>query len=99
MPLLVSALIGGLIQASFTLVGRVLIALGFSYLTMTGVDASLDWIRGAIASSMGGLPSDVVSLLGAFRVGSAVSIVLSAITARLIFDGMTGGTIRKMVLK
>lgn len=99
MPLLVAALIGGLVQAAFSIVGRVLISLGFAYLTMTGIDTSLDWIKGQIASSVGGLPAQALAVLSACRVGSAVAIVLSALAARMVFDGMASGTIRKLVLK
>lgn len=99
MPLLVAALIGGLVQAAFSMVGRVLIALGFSIVTWTALDTSLDWIKAQIAGSMSGLPAQALAVFGAARVGSAVAIVLSAIAARMLFDGMTGGTIKRMVLK
>lgn len=99
MPLLVAALIGGLIQAAFSMVGRVLIALGFSIITWTALDTSLEWVKAQIASSMAGLPAQALDVLGACRLGSAVAVVLSAIAARMLFDGMTGGAIKKMVLK
>jgi hypothetical protein len=99
MPIWIAALIGGLVQSAFSMVGRVLVALGFSYVTFSGLDTSLSWIKTTIQSSVTGLPSQALSVLGACNVGIAVSIVLSAISARMIFDGMTGGAIRKMVLK
>lgn len=102
MPPLVAALVGGLVQAGFSIVGRVLISLGFAYVTMTGIDTSLQWIQGQIAASMAGLPAQVVGVLSACRVGTALAIVLSALAARLLFDGMTaaaGGSIKKLRIK
>lgn len=99
MPVFIAALIGGLIQAAGTFVGRVLISLGFGYVVMTGIDTSLDWIQGMIAGSFGGLPARVMSVLSATGVGSAVSIVASAIAARMLLDGLTGGTIKRLVLR
>jgi hypothetical protein len=99
MPLLVAALIGGLIQAAFSMVGRVLIALGFSIITWTALDTSLEWVKAQIAASMSGLPAQALDVLGACRLGSAVAVVLSAIAARMLFDGMTGGAVKRMVLK
>lgn len=99
MPLWIGALIGGLIQAAFSIVGRVLLGLGFAYVTFKGLDVSLTWIKTMIQTEMGGLPGQALAVLSACRVGSAVSIVLSAISARMLFDGMTGGAIKKMVLK
>lgn len=99
MPLFIAALIGGLIQAAGTLVGKVLISLGIGYVTYTGLDTSLDWIKSQIALSVGGLPAQTVSVLGAAQVGSALSVVLSAIAARMLLDGLTGGTIKKMVVR
>lgn len=99
MPLWVAALLGGLIQVAGTLVGKVLLSLGFGYVSYTGLDASLGWIKAQIAASMGGLPSQAVSVLGAAGVGSAVAIVMSAIAARMLLDGLTGGAFKRLVMK
>lgn len=99
MPVFIAALLGGLIQAAGTIVGRVLISLGFGYVTYTGLDVSFDWIKGQIASSLGGLPEQALAVLSGAGVGSALSIVLSAIAARMLLDGITGGALKKLVLK
>ncbi len=99
MPLLIQALLGALIQGAGTLVGRVLISLGFGYVAYQGMDNSLDWLRSQVISSVGGLPSQAMAVLGALKVGSALSVVLSAYSARLVLRGLTGGVIKKLVLK
>lgn len=99
MPVFIAALLGGLIQAAGTLVGRVLISLGFGYVTFTGLDTSLAWVRSMIAANFGGIPAQGMAVLSGAGVGSAVSIVLSAIAARMLLDGLTGGTLKKMVIR
>ena len=99
MPLFIAALIGALVSAAGTIVGQVLISLGIGYVTFTGLDASLDWVKAQIISGVGGLPGQAVAVLGACRVGVALSIVLSAIAARLLLDGLTSGTVKKMVVR
>lgn len=99
MPLFIAALWGALIQVAGTLVGQVLISLGIGYVTYTGVSFSLDWLKSMIVTSAAGLPSQVIAIAGACSLGSVVSIVLSAITARLVLDGLTGGSIKRMVQK
>lgn len=99
MPIFIAALLGGLIQAAGTLVGKVLISLGIGYVTYTGVDASIAWVKSMIVSHANGLPSTAIAVASACSLGSVISIVLSALTARLVLDGLTGGTIKRMVLK
>lgn len=99
MPVFIASLIGGLIQAAGTLVGRVLISLGIGYVSFTGVDASLAWLRQMIAAQWSGLPAQTMAVASALQLGSGVSVVLSAIAARLVLEGMTSGVIKRMVLK
>lgn len=99
MPLWVAALVGGLVQVAGTLVGRVLVSLGIGYVTFTGVDASLTWASGQFVSAMGGLPAASVQIAGLLKVGTCVSMLLSAVAARLLLAGLTSGAITKFALK
>jgi hypothetical protein len=99
MPVFIAALLGGLIQAAGTLVGKVLISLGIGYAVYTGLDTSLSWVRSQIAAAFGALASQSMAVLSAAGAGAAVSIVLSAIAARLFLNGVTSGTLRKFVVK
>jgi len=94
----IAALVGGFVQAAGTMVGRVMIALGFSYVTYSGLDASFGWIKNQIASEFGGLPAQALAVLSAARVGSAVAVVMSAIAARMVLAGLVDGA-KKLVVK
>lgn len=98
MQMIIAALIGGFIQAAGTMVGRVMLALGFSYVTYSGLDASLSWMKDQIASSFGGVSTQAMAVLGAANVGSAVAVIVSAISARMILTGLVDGA-RKLVVK
>lgn len=99
MPVFIAALIGGLVQAAGTLVGRVLISLGIGYATYEGLDTGLGWIQAQIAGSFGDLAAQTIAVLSGSGIGVAVSIVLSAISARLFLDGVVNGTLKRMVLR
>lgn len=99
MPLWVAALVGGLVQVAGTLVGRVLLSLGIGYVTFTGVDTSLSWASSQFVTAMSGLPAATVQLAGLLKVGTCVSMLLSAVAARLLLGGLTSGALTKFALK
>jgi len=99
MPVFIAALVGGLVQAAGTLVGKVLISLGMGYVTYTGLDAGLTWVTAQIASGFGALGSATVQTLSAARVGVAVNIVLSAVAARLLLNGLTNGAVKRLMVR
>lgn len=96
MPVIMNVLIGGLVSAMGTFVGRILASLGMGYITYQGVDMMLTWVRNGISSGMAGLPADVLSILSAFKAGEGVSVLLSALAIRMTIDGMTSGRFRKL---
>lgn len=98
MQMIIAALIGGFIQAAGTMVGRVLLALGFSYVTYSGLDSSLSWMKDQISQSFGGVSAQALAVLGAANVGSAVAVIVSAISARMILTGLVDGA-KKLVVK
>jgi hypothetical protein len=97
MPVFIAAIGGMLINLVGTLAGRVLIALGIGVATFTGVNASLTWLKNQAISSITALPPEVIGMLGTMKVGVAISIVTSAITARLILNGLSGDTFKRWV--
>ena len=99
MPVFIAAIGGMLINLVGTLVGRVLIALGISVVTYTGMTVTLDWLKSGALQAVAGLPAQVIQILGILRVGQCISIVFSAILARLIIQGLQGDTIKKWVTK
>lgn len=99
MPLLVSTLLGGLLTIVGSLVGRVIVALGFAAVSYGGISTTLGWLKDSAVAALIGLPPDVVGMLGAMKVGQCISIVSSATVARLLLNGLTSGTVKKWVMK
>lgn len=98
MPLFIAALLGGLVSAAGSFVGRALIALGIGVVAFTGVSAALNVVRGQVIDAMNeaGPLLDILALL---KVDVAITILFSAITARLVLNGLTGDTIKRWVIK
>lgn len=99
MPVFVAAIGGMLINLVGTLAGRVLVALGIGVITYTGVGASLNFLKGQAVSSFSGLPAEMLSIIGIMKVGVCISIITSAITARLLLNGLSGDTFKRWVHK
>lgn len=99
----IGAIIGWLIGA-FGLalgnwVGRVLIALGISYVTFTGVDLLFSGLKTQIWSLLGTAGPTMQGIIGLSRLGESVNIVFSALVARMSLAGMTGGNLTRQVIK
>lgn len=99
MPVFIAALGGMLINLVGTLAGRVLVALGISVVTYTGISIALDAIKSQAISSFTALPPEMLSIITMMRVGQCISIVSSAIVARLVLNGLTGDTVKRWVGK
>ncbi len=93
------AVLGWLIEIAGTLVGKVLLSLGISYLSYKGLDAMVVAGKAQFMQSMGGLGATTVGLLGIMKVDVAVNMICSAIVGRLTLAGLTSGALKKMVIK
>ena len=99
MPVFIAALMGALIQIVGSLVGRVLVALGLSAVTYTGLCVTLNWLKSQAVTAALGLPADVVGMLSIMKVGTCISIIFSAMLARLVINGLSGDAVKKWVRK
>jgi hypothetical protein len=100
MPIIIAAFLGGLATAAASLVGRVLLALGMSYVAYSGIDTALGTLKTLIITNMAsGLGSAVVGLLGVFKVDVAISMIFSAFAARLVLMGLTSGVVKKLMVR
>lgn len=99
MPVVLATLLGGLIQITGSLVGRVLIALGVGVVTYTGVQAGVDLLLNQLDSALAGVPADILGLLGYMQVGRALNIIIAAMSARMLLDGLKSDSVKKWVLK
>jgi len=96
-PVLLASLLGGLINVAGSIAGRVLIALGISAVTYTGLTSSLGWLQAQAVANFQGLPSEMLAVAGLLQVGNFISLIISAITVRLTLQGLTGDSFRKWV--
>lgn len=99
MQFLAAAILGALVSGVKTLVGKVLIALGLGWVTYSGVSDLLTWGEQYVKANMSGLPAMVVEIASATKVDVAISILISAISIRMLLNGLTGGSFRKLVSK
>jgi len=98
MPLLM-ALLGGLLTIVGSVVGRVLLALGLSYVTFSGFDLTITWLQDQIKSDIGSMPADVVSFFGYLWLDKAIGVIFSAYSAALLIKLAGGTAITKLVRK
>ncbi|MDB5802715.1 MAG: hypothetical protein JWN73_37 [Betaproteobacteria bacterium] len=98
MPVLIAMLIGGLVSAASHIVGRVLLALGLSYVTYRGIDTLMTFLKTGVMTQLGGMGPDIIQLLGVLQVGTCVNIIASAFAARLALAGLTSGALTSFVL-
>lgn len=98
MPYIVGLLWGALGLTIRSLVGRVLIALGISYISYQGIDALLTSIKTAAFNVLNNVPPEFIGIIGLARIGESISVVCSALVAKYALQGMSG-TFKKMVIK
>lgn len=99
MPVFISAIGGMLLTLTGSIVGRVFIALGLGVVTYTGLSVTTDQLTSLLDQSLSGLPADIVGLLGYMKVGVCINIIISAIAARMLINGISGDTFKRWVLK
>ncbi len=99
MPIWVASLLGGLLEVAGSLVGRVLLALGFGYAAYTGVVALMDGLQADVISKFSLFSPTIIGILAALKVDVSIRIIFAAIMARLVLAGLTSDTLKRMVVK
>lgn len=99
MQIFIGALLGALVQALGTIVGKILVSLGIGYAVYSGVDASITFARDYFITAMGGVGGNALAVAGTMKAGTCISILTSALTTRLTLNGLTSGTMKKFVIK
>ena len=99
MQIFLAALIGALIQAAGSLVGRVLLSLGIGYVAYSGIDTSIEFAKSFVVSQITATGAQTVAAASAMKVGTCISILTSALVARMTLAGMTSGTLKRWVVK
>lgn len=92
-----SAIVGALAAGMSSLVGRVMLALGVSFVTYSGIDTLVSELTSSMQSSMGGLGA-ASAWLSVLQIDTQLTIISTAWTTRLTL-ATVDGTIKKAVLK
>lgn len=102
MPAVAAWIIGGLISALGTFVGRVLVSLGMGLVVYKGMDLMAQQFKFAIFSQLNmaaGADPIISSLMGLLQVGTCANILLSALVVRMAIRGLSGGAIKRWVVR
>ncbi|SPA23024.1 putative ABC-type Co2+ transport system, permease component [Cupriavidus taiwanensis] len=99
MPIWLLAVLGGLAWIVTSLVGRVLLALGLGYVSFTGLSAWVGSVKDLVLQNLYALPPEFVSVMSLVKLDTCVSILFSAISVRLVLEGLSSDTITKMVIR
>lgn len=103
MPAIIAFLVGALVNAAGTLVGKVLLSLGMGAVTYVGVDLMASQFKAAIFSqlgtALGTFGAQGTAIASALQIGTCINIIMSALVARLGLRGMSGGKISKWIKK
>lgn len=99
MPLILAWLLGGLVSIAGSLLGRVLIALGVGYVSYTGITSGLTYLSNLVQSNVNSSGVLVVQALGLVQFDVVVGIIFGAVAAKFVLNGLSGGAVKKMILK
>jgi hypothetical protein len=66
------------------LLGRILVSLGFSVVTLVGLDLAITNLKGQFIAAVGGIPADGLNLALLAGAGQAMGIIMGAITTRIL---------------
>jgi len=74
------------------ILARIMVALGFSMLSIVGMDALMGQVMAAFQSAWGGLPSQMLALAGLAGIGEALGIITGAIMTKVMIWQLTKST-------
>lgn len=85
-------LLAGLMSLAVPMTGRILMALGFSVVTITGVAAAWGELKEQMQVTAGALPADIMNLLSLGGVWIALGSILGASSFVVALWGLTSAT-------
>jgi Protein of unknown function (DUF2523). len=74
------------------IISRILVALGMSIVTFTGMAVLMEQVTQAVQTAWGGLPGAILGLAGLAGLGEGLSIVFGAIATRVLIWQLTKST-------
>jgi hypothetical protein len=101
MPLLASAILGGLLSLMGSLVGRAILALGFGFVEYAGISTLVSYVVSEVNASMTNFAgvSGMMAWAGFMRIDIHISILLSAIGVKVLMNSLGGATVRRLIQK
>lgn len=74
------------------MLAKMLIALGFSVVSIVGVEAALNQVKALFISSFMGMPADLVQLALYLWIGKAVGVIFGACATKLMLWSIQNAT-------
>ncbi|AXQ66313.1 DUF2523 family protein [Vibrio casei] len=97
MPLLLQTFFVSLAALLPSLVSKVLVGLGFGYVTYELGQFGIDYVYQLIAANASGLPVEIIAVLKYAKLDIAVGIMLGSYAAALTIRGLTSaGSVTKL---
>lgn len=96
---LIPAIAGALVSIASSLVGRVLMALGMGVVSYVGINAGLNVFKTYFTDAMAGVGGDIAGLCGVLKLDVCLSIFIAAGLAKLVINGATNGSIKRLAMK
>lgn len=92
LPVALGAFASGLALLLPWLITRLLLALGLGYFIYQGMDILMGNIESQIISYFGQLPADIYNIILMCGAGEAITILLSALSTKILLMGFQGGS-------
>ena len=97
MPVLIQAFFAGLAALLPTLISKVLVGLGFGYVTYELGSFGVDYVYQYIATTASSLPIEIIAVLKYAKTDIAFGIMLGSYAAALTIRGLTSaGSVTKL---
>ncbi|MBP7645150.1 MAG: DUF2523 domain-containing protein [Comamonas sp.] len=96
MQVLIASIWGGFLAIVQSIVGRVLLALGMGVITYYGFGSVINDLTSMGRLSLTSLPNELKQIFGLMRIGEIFSLYVSTVTIKLLYNGVTGGSITRI---
>lgn len=81
-----------LLSLASPFLSKILIALGFSVVTITGFEAALDQVKSQLVGSVNSLPGDLLNVFLLAGGGKGIGIILAAVAVKILLWQITSAT-------
>lgn len=82
-----------------SIAGRVLLSLGFGFVTYEGFNVGIGWLHDQIVANFASMPTDALNFLAWLWVDKAIGLLFSAYSAAVLIKMAGGTSLTKLVSK